>query len=109
MREIQKGDLMADREQLIEIFEDTKRWYEEEPKLAEAVKQTAAQTKVYMEEDGPALWETLKIMRQNTTGAGTNAGNAVVQRGRSDLCRPESAGHSQQCNESGNRSAGEGI
>lgn len=69
---------MADKEQLIEIFEDTKRWYEEEPKLAEAVKQTVAQTKVYMEEDGPALWETLKTMRQNTTGAGAaDAANAA--------------------------------
>lgn len=56
---------MANKEQLIEIFEDTKRWYEEEPKLAEAVKQSVAQTKVYMEEDAPALWEALKNMERN--------------------------------------------
>ena len=48
---------MADKDQLIEIFEDTKRWYEEEPKMTEAVKQSVMQTKVYMEEDRPALWE----------------------------------------------------
>lgn len=61
---------MANKEQLIEIFEDTKRWYEEDLKLAEAVKRSIAQTKVYMEDDAPALWETLKNMGQNTTGAG---------------------------------------
>lgn len=62
---------MANKEQLIEIFEDTKRWYEEESKLAEAVRQSVMQTKVYMEEDAPALWEGLKNMERKAIGAAT--------------------------------------
>ncbi len=63
---------MANKEQLIEIFKDTNRWYEEEPKLAEAVRRSVMQTKVYMEEDAPALWEALKKVERNATGAGSD-------------------------------------
>ena len=44
---------MADRQRLAEVFRDTEKWYQENEKLAEAVKRSVAGTVLYMEEDYP--------------------------------------------------------
>ena len=46
---------MATREQLIEIFKDTERWYHRDAKLAEAVRKSIAGTKLYGPSDNPPV------------------------------------------------------
>ena len=46
---------MSNREQLIEIFQDTEKWCKEDEKLAEAVRRAQRDTKVYGEDARPKL------------------------------------------------------
>lgn len=46
---------MASREQLIEVFEDTVRWYQENAKLAESVQKSITGTKLYGPSDNPPV------------------------------------------------------
>ncbi len=47
--------MMADREQLIEVFHDTEIWWETSRKLSDSVKRSVSQTKLYREDEYPAL------------------------------------------------------
>lgn len=51
---------MASREELIEVFEDTIKWYYSNPKLSESVADSIKGTKLYMENDNPSIPETKK-------------------------------------------------
>lgn len=46
---------MSNRDQLIEVFQDTEKWYKENKKLAEAVQRAQKDTKVYSEDACPKL------------------------------------------------------
>ena len=46
---------MANREDLVKVFEDTKEWYETDGELKQAVKDAIRGTKIYMEEDMPSI------------------------------------------------------
>ena len=47
------------REQLIEVFEDTQKWYQIDESLKEAIKNSISNTKIYVENDYPDIEKTL--------------------------------------------------
>lgn len=56
---------MGSREELIEVFEDTQRWYKEDAELAAAVKDSIAGTVVYDADNYPTLPKSAQAQKMN--------------------------------------------
>lgn len=118
---------MNNREQLIEVFQDTEKWCKENNDLAEAVRRAQRDTKVYAEDACPKLsyskeglvtevtvtadrsfQAAMRLKNENpgmrvavhNFASATNPGGGVASGGCDYLCGTESAGETEQCHES---------